>query len=42
LVSVNDIDVAFRNSTNWTFVDASAACYAAVSDFISHNVYVLN
>jgi hypothetical protein len=36
-VRVDDIDVAFRNSAHWAFVNASAASNAAVCDFVSHN-----
>ena len=35
-VSVDDVDVAFRNSAHRAFVDASAASNAFVSDFVSH------
>ena len=38
-VRVDDIDVAFRDGAHRAFVNASAACNAAVCDFVSHNVF---
>ena len=35
-VLVNLVDVAFADSSNGAFVDAGAASYADVSDFVSH------
>jgi hypothetical protein len=40
-VRVDDIDVAFRNSAHWAFVDTCAASNAAVCDFVSHNDFNL-
>jgi hypothetical protein len=36
-VRIDDIDVAFRNSAHWAFVNTCAASNAAVCDFVSHN-----
>ena len=38
-VRIDDIDVAFRNSAHWAFVNTCAASNAAVCDFVSHNVF---
>jgi hypothetical protein len=37
LISVNDVDVAFRDSAHWAFIDAAAASNAFVCDFVSHD-----
>ena len=36
LVGVDDVDVAGRNSLYQALADAGAACYAGISDFVSH------
>ena len=37
LVGVDAIDVALGDSSNGTFIDASAACYAVFANYISHS-----
>ena len=41
LAWVDYIDIASRDSLNWTLVDASTACNARIWNFVSHNIYVL-
>ena len=37
LVGIDAVDVAFRDSANGTFVDASAASNAVFTNYVSHN-----
>ena len=41
LVWIDAVDVAFRNSANGTFVNASATCNAVFTNYVSHNVEFL-
>jgi hypothetical protein len=43
LIGIDGVDIALRDSTNGTFVDTSAACYAVFTNFVSHSfLYLFN
>ena len=41
LISVDYIDIALRDSLYGALTDAGTACYASVSNFVSHSFRVL-
>ena len=37
LVGVDAVDIAFGDSANGAFIDASAACYTVFANYVSHS-----